>query len=332
VGYPSAATRLALSHLSYEMLDQCQRRWILQYAGDHLPDSLKWHALQQKKLTLWPWFVGSVVDATISDALLHYKREGRWPANVQRRAHRIMCHWWEHSVDWTYRVRNRMSWPNGNGYQPIDRHYYGEPIVKADWEKARSRVFQCVGNFMASSLPNFVASFPTECWRGPRPSTERVPKYQLGQVPVWASYDFAVRTAELTYIFDWKSGEPADHSCRRARQQLLWYALYAVQEWNVPVEQVRLCPVWLRPNVDWRIGEVTQAELNGLRSQITDRYDHLSARLLAIGSSSLTLQQWPMTDNLRQCVSCPFRGVCEGSKRQPGLTLANPVDPHRHRE
>src|SRR5689334_19859130 len=93
-------TGLSLSHTRYELLDQCQRRYILKYGADHLPQRMMWDAKQQGRLMGWSMFVGQVVDETIGTALDHYRQEGRWPTSLRGAADEIMVKWWQSSILW----------------------------------------------------------------------------------------------------------------------------------------------------------------------------------------------------------------------------------------
>ena len=219
---------------------------------------------------------------------------------------------WRFSLQWVQWVRKRGNKPKRNGCQPIDRHYYRDTPTREEQSEAKKRIHQCVDGFLASEIPEFIARFPVETWRGLRLRTQDyLPSFGCGR-SLWSSYDFAIQTPKVTYIIDWKTGRETETSFRRAAEQLRWYALYATTEWHVPVEQIRLMPVWLGADVTWRVLVIEQADLDGLQHRIEERYAHLSERLSPLEGPIIPLADWPMTDNQKECRTCPFHRHVSG--------------------
>jgi hypothetical protein len=226
---------------------------------------------------------------------------------------------WKFSKEWSSVVREVYGhpWPKSENLRPIDRHYYQEPVTEKVKAEVQDRVYRCLCNFSNSEVPNFIAQFDTSTWQGPRRVGEVIPKTVSNALTFWASYDFAIKTPELVLLFDWKAAEASPWSRFRTLEQLRWYALYALIEWSVPIENIRLCPVWLWPEMQWIQSEVNLEEIQDLAYRISERNDVLSERLGSNATDQLNIYDWPMASEIRCCKTCEFRGVCAGYERVP---------------
>lgn len=319
---------ISLSHSGLTLYEQCPRRYALKHLSDYLPVPLRWEVKLQGRLAPWATVVGKIVDETLATALLHFREEGKWPDDLYRIAWEIAGEWWRFSQGWVVAVKGDQACPISRRFQPLDRHYYGEEVSGEEIRRLKGHIQLCLENWLASPLPELIAKSDPSCWRGPRRPGEPPSQFLLEGLPLWAAPDFAIRTEERTWIWDWKTGTLTTGSFLRARDQLLWYALLATREWGVPVEQLRLVPVWLLPCFVANEMEVTQAALDLLVRRIRERQWLLSGLIQLSAGGELPLELWPVTEHVPLCRTCPFRGSCEGARRlQEAPVLTTFQDP-----
>lgn len=316
---PDGPDGLSVSHLSYSTFDNCRRAWLLRYGYNRLPGAPVWTVLEQRRLAPWQTFAGGVVDRVISRSLLEYRATGRWPDDLPERAREISRKWWEVSVRWVRGLGHRQ--PDEikqqiRIYNPLDRHYYREPFTPDERQAIHEQVEVSLATFSSGPIPKLIEGFPLEGWRGPAEPGEPLRWYQMGRVPVWSMHDFAMSSDDRTIIIDWKTGKRSQWSYDDAVEQLHWYALCAVCDWQVPADKITLMPVWLYPDLMANEHPVSTERLEEIAKAIEDRFDLLN-RMLPPDDSPASLDEWPMTEQLWRCKGCQFRGWCEGSRR-PG--------------
>ena len=71
----------------------------------------------------------------------------------------------------------------------------------------------------------------------------------LGDIKVYAKFDFMTVEPDRVRIFDWKTGN-LQRGEQSARIQLHGYASYASHALSVPLEQIELISVWLGANFE----------------------------------------------------------------------------------
>ena len=310
--------KIRLSHYSYTMFDECQRRWLYRYACDHFPAPMKWALKKQAKLSAWETTAGKVVDLTVSHALRKYKERGAWPENLPELGLKVLECLERYSRWWVEQVGAGMRWPHNDYYGPIDRHYYGQEITEQERQKCRDKIVACLSAFRDAGPADTAVELGVEHWDGPRAPSEYAPTFTVRGVDVWASYDFAIRTPEITYIVDWKTGRFTEHSHQRALDQLHWYALYADIEWRVPVEQIRVVPVWLSDDASWQPAAVCARSLEELAERIRERHDLLISKVRLTPEDHVSEEGWLPAKSSAYCRRCQFRGACTAKDSVPG--------------
>ena len=315
-----------VSYSSYRAFDECRRKWLYSQKASLLPGPTPWDVLQQKKLSPWEAVAGTVVDFVISGALLRYRNTRRWPDRLAETADAAMTEGLRFSKDFAKATGLKERWPRSQVFKPLDRDYYCVPFTKAEEAAIRDIVRVSVENFVGSDLRQFIENSDVSTWRGPRAPLDDRPSFSVGDARVWAAHDFAFDTPEAFYIVDWKTGKLTASSFDAAMQQLHWYALHAVVTWEVPIERIRLMPVWLYPELVAETMRVRQVDLDVLSERIAARYDLLCRLLTPSANGELDLAQFPVTERMRLCERCTFRGACEGARRK-GLQEAEVSNP-----
>lgn len=311
---------IRLSHHSYTMFDECQRRWLYRYACDHFPDRMKWALKKQGRLSPWGTVAGKVVDITVGHALRKYKEKHAWPEALPELGVRALDCLERYSREWVRAVAEGERWPPSDFYDPIDRHFYKEEITEEERQASRDRIITCLTAFESAGPADTVVDLGVQHWVGPRPAGEFAPTFSVKGADVWASFDFAIRKPEATYIIDWKTGKLTEHGRQRALDQLHWYALYARSEWKVPVEQIRVVSVWLSDNASWEEAAVSASSLDELEERIRERYDLLKSKVELTPEGFISEEGWLPAKSAKFCRSCQFRGACTAKDSVPGAS------------
>jgi hypothetical protein len=316
---------VSISFTSLAEYDECPRRWLNQHASDLLSDDTKWDIRAESRLAPWDALAGRVVDDTIRWALNEYVSTEEWPAELMTKANEILRQYVVYSRQFKEAVRSKSKWPRSLDTQPVDKLFFADELT--DMEKGRVRIAMrnCLANFLASGIPEFITAFPTTDWIIPNRKEEldAIPWFLCGGIPVYASYDFVIRSAHLTMIFDWKTGKRNRWTEEKVREQLHMYAELAHGYWEVPLEEISLFPVWLAYEVELKPIELSEPFLDRLRVKWADRHALLTARLCEAKEDPERLPDlFPITEDFASCARCKFRS-CPGHQRllESGLII-----------
>ena len=321
-----------ISHLSYGMFTDCRRRWLYRYCCDHLPypSQTVWEIKRQTKLVPWATFSGKVVDHVISLALNEFRSTQTWPADLHCLAKDAASYWYRFSQHWLREVRTiGARWPEHPDFQPLDVHFYDVPPPVEEINAVRDKYRQCLDGYLSSPIRAKIEASDPARWRGPRQEGEDLPRFVLDGVTVYAVYDFAIQDDGLLSIYDWKTGDLTAQSEARVLDQLHWYALYAIEAWQVPIESIRLVPVWLANLGIANQVEVDDKAIERLRSRIKQRYLEIYQLLHLDEGGAIDLAEWPVTEKHWLCDTCQFRGTCEGAQRKSAEADPGGIDPFR---
>ena len=221
---------------------------------------------------------------------------------------------------------------------PFEEHYYetagDEERMKAKALRALSKAETCIRNFFT------ISDFPTPDGKERGTLLERLrPAYQLQveeldsfairptdgpELKVWSKPDLAIQLFHDPWgvhgeIYDWKTGEPRPED----REQLLTYVLFAVRKWNFQPGKIRVVSVYLKDKQV--IEDVPDAhELGRMAEEILERGNEMRAihqNQPQIYPTVFRPEEWPRTEDPRQCQKCDFFHRCRGH-----LDRSNPTN------
>ncbi len=250
---------------------------------------------------------GQVVDDVITDSIRAFMASGKWPEGLFDKAKAISKEYYELSRAW--RDPKFSAKPTR---QPITEIYYREAPSETKWDDAFETMQLCLKHFEGSEIRNYLQSFPTSSWRV-QDKGSYAPWFMVGDVPVYAKYDFAIVTDQSAVLFDWKTSDPSKKGREDdAVRQLHWYAAYAHSAWEIPYENMRLAPVWLRWGVErpWQEERVNLVIIEELQALWRGRHSLIVEKLKAASSGSSVDDEFPFTSDQNRCRYCTFR-VCE---------------------
>jgi hypothetical protein len=312
----SWAPKPNISLTSMKAFDECQRRWLYYSLPNEIKGEVSFGIRAEKSLMPWEAFAGQVVDDVLREAFNNYMIDERWPVDLLDRAKAIWKNYSAWSVELKKRAANRKL-SNFGEPNAIDRIFFGDPLGDEQKDRLRNVVRTSLENFETSGIKDFIANYPTETWRITKPIADQpIPWYRFGDVPVYASYDFAIEDGEQAILFDWKTGKKSQWSMERVKEQLHGYAGFAMTQWSVPPERISLIAFFMGEGTEWDAFPVDMQYLSNMQERWKSRYADLVHRVRQCGDQ---LHKWeamfPLTDRVEQaCARCQFRS-CEGYGR-----------------
>jgi hypothetical protein len=312
---------LSISHSSENAFNRCERGWLIEYGYSQFGKIFGFEFRRQKPLVTLKMLAGSVVDSTLTLALAKRSQGSDWPSlkGMQAFAGKLL----DKHVDWSREYRamkegDRWGYPqtfHGVTPQPLMGVYYGFPVSEGEVRDVLSHVQTCLRRWVDAGFQDDFDAVPLSQWHVPRsPEKAATPWFWLDDDPAYASFDFLVlgEGDGETQIFDWKTGDP-DASRGLALDQLVGYAAFAHVNYGVPLDRIRIAPVYLSEDpVTCSFTTVDSARLQRKLGEWRDRLALLHERVAAYRSDPKgAVSAFPMTDDLEACRYCKYH-ACEG--------------------
>lgn len=284
-------------------LEECPRQYYYQYYGswggwewDADPAVRELYIL--KKLTTRPAWAGSTVHDAVKQVLT-VLRDGGLPPDLPRvidATHRRMQAQFRESRDRLYRVRKAFG---------LVEHEYEEPVSDQDWKDNWEAVKACLEAFFGSRWLTLAASLPRERWL----PIDELGSFRFEGTKIFAAPDFAYRTADGgAVVVDWKTGQQRESD----REQLLGYAMFARDTWDVPLEKLECRVVYLPSAAEDEV-RVDAPEVEAFSARMRTSIERMKSLLDDPAENTARLDRFPATGDERACRRCPFRRPCRGN-------------------
>lgn len=305
-----------VSYLNHKAFKDCKRLWLYRYAPEAIVSGdARWDVIRQGRLLPATALLGRVVDDVITSALRYRQKNGRWPKTPTAAVRKVLDDYITFSRQWNTAVRNRDRWPRRSGKQAVDRIYFGEDFEADEIEALITHGEDLIDRWFKLALVSELDRLEMTAWRVP--VSGETPHFMLGEIKVYAKFDFMTVEPGRVRIFDWKTGN-LRRGEESARIQLHGYAAYANQVIPIPLEQIELNSVWLGANGHFqeRVDPVLIEEVKqGWKTQIGEV---ASAFVRVDGRESGAAEEFPMTDERWICNGCVFR-ACQRNPKNPNV-------------
>lgn len=286
--------------------DECARRYFYSYYGSWGgwdeqadPDARRlWLLKQMQSRHMW---IGDLVHRTCAFALRYARHHGVLPPE------RDLVKHLDHTMREEFRAsRAALLTETGAKHTRLLEHDLDEPLPDGEWRTLHGRAVRALRTFVASPIVEQVLTVPAGRWL----SIEAYGQLEVAGIPVGVRIDFAYDDGRRLAIVDWKTGaRPAS----AATTQLACYALFAIEQWHVPLERVRTLEVNLvRNEVDERA--VSRAEIDEARRCIIAGATKLRARLDDPDANVASESSFEKIESLRVCRRCVFQRACLGGR------------------
>ena len=185
--------------------------------------------------------------------------------------------------------------------------YYGnKKTLPSDVTDAlKARIFECLENFAQSPIAKLIQKTPYARWK----PIDSLDFFLLDGMKVWSAPDFAFTDEHGAFhIIDWKTGiEKKDE----LRLQLACYALFSMEKWHVPLEQLQLHGVFLRDGGRVSDYPIDAELLISAKDQILTSAQSMKAKLTDVASNTaMDEEAFPCTTDEYTCETCCFREAC----------------------
>jgi hypothetical protein len=182
-------------------------------------------------------------------------------------------------------------------------HEYEQPVPDTEWKAAAEKAEQCVRAFMKADLFSELCAIPPGDWL----EIEDFSGFSLDGLKILVQLDAAFRKDGRIHVCDWKTGRRADD---RNELQLACYALYAMQKWQAPADQV-VCTLLYLPScerTDWKPDE---ERLETVKDYVRESADEMLFPLTDPASNEAGDEDvFELTEDERVCRRCNFLRIC----------------------
>ena len=198
-------------------------------------------------------------------------------------------------------------------------HYYDEKVGGEKFGEVADKIYTALENFCSSKDITNMLLNPPDQWR----SVDELTKYNLTNlldqpedqntyfykdIPIWCAIDFAYTDFKGDlWIVDWKTGK---ENSEELKIQLASYAIFAQQEWQIPLDKIHLCGVFLNSGGTLKEYKLTPDEIENARQTMA-----VSARKMLIeldnqADNETSQSHYPCDPDDFKCRFCNFKGIC----------------------
>jgi hypothetical protein len=291
-----------------KMFEQCPRRYYYhyhfapqaKYCSDASEDlRLAGEMRCIKSLDMW---VGEIVHGAIQWTL-ELINCGKAPSekDIRSEVKRRLSEGWKASKNRLWRTCQEDIYPN------LFEHYYKIPVNESTINRLKDKAYTSTSNFIKSDVFNHIGNAPQDRWL----PIERYAAFRLKELLMYVKFDFAMREGKQLVVYDWKTGKPSEDTIH----QLMCYAAYTADKWQVPYENVKVCAVHLYPELELIEQPVTLEGIDKLYTYVKRGFDAMIKCLRDPQRNIAVMEDFPMTENLLHCAYCNFKGICSQGKQ-----------------
>ncbi|MBI9032551.1 PD-(D/E)XK nuclease family protein [bacterium] len=289
--YPnySFTSILGWSVSRYETFKNCKRAYYYNYYGKY-DEQVPVDVINDlKKLTSIPLEKGNITHDIIRDILIRYTKTS---ANIDR------------VKLFTYIHKMIKSYCNKKVFSEV----YYKQITKIDLEEIFNEVKQAVINLFNSNRFKWLISKAMESKQEWIIEPGGFGETRFNDLKAYCKVDYFFPLGDEYYILDWKTGHYAPE---KHRKQMLAYALWAKDTYQLTSEQINPILAFLLPNY-LEIGEpFTLEELTQFNQVIHKETQEMHSFCANIEDNiPLVKDNFPQTDKYIICSFCNFRKLC----------------------
>ncbi len=292
----------------------CPRAYFFRYYGSlgkavpPLDPRRRREAYRLRHLTSLPMWIGSRVHDTI-EQVLRATRRGE-DVDVEAAIERMvdgMRRDYRASLDDRARLLD-----DPRNHVRFVEHEYRLPVTDEEWRAQVGAAQEMVRAFVEQGyLDRFRSLDPSEVL-----ALEDLDRWDFEGVPVWVRIDVAWRNPDGTVtILDWKTG-------KREREdnplQLLGYAAYARDRWDVGLDRLDVREVYLRRREPEKACRIDEETVENGRQAIRNSVRAMLAVLPDPARDAAAEDRCEPRPGEYRCRYCPFRALCPAGKELVG--------------
>lgn len=292
----------------HEKFSECRRAYFFHYYGswggwDERAEEKVRNLYVLKRLSNRYTWAGSVVHEAVRGALtsLRFGREVTLEATLER-ARRTM------REDFAFsRAKSYWSRKHRKEFSGLVEHEYDEPVPDAEWKTNWETVQGALSWFFGSRWLGIARGLSPKQWLEVDVMDFERSIFHLEGVKIFAVPDFAFLEPDGgAVVVDWKTG--------RAREgyddQVLGYALYLHNRYQVPLERMQAVLVYLNEGVETQV-RIEPTAVDRFRRNFSESSKAMRELLVdAATNTALPEEAFARTEELEACARCVFRRPC----------------------
>jgi hypothetical protein len=288
------------------LFKECKRKYYYNYYGswggwdkNHADETTRTLYVLKNLQNRWQW-KGSTVHHEIERVLTELVSTGGLTPleKSKKRVTELMRSDFRYSRDGLYRQKDG-SLKNATA---LYEHEYETGTPDEVWKQTYDEAILCLESFFRSDVLEEIKKLPKEKIISIESMTASA--FSFNPEKVFVKLDLAYEKGDRVEIVDWKTGAgEAD------RLQFLVYTIYAVEELEVPREQVSLTEYSLLGDGP-KAHSFSSGELNEGVEYINDSIAGMKSLLRNPAGNIAVMTDFLRTDNERICENCSFRKIC----------------------
>ncbi|GAI16940.1 unnamed protein product, partial [marine sediment metagenome] len=187
-------------------------------------------------------------------------------------------------------------------------HEYGLDVSEEEWRSNADNVVECLKQFFNSDVYKEISQLSDNQWL----ELERFPFFYLEDFKIYAVLDIAFRRNDEIIIYDWKTGK---EDPEKDKFQLACYGLFAINEWNIEADYVKLVDFYLS-NGNQNEFSFAVFEIDKIQDQIINSIDEMNDMLDDPQENIAREDGFPFTENEQICKYCNFNKMCPKSYKE----------------
>lgn len=201
----------------------------------------------------------------------------------------------------TYEQSHKKMWKKNIKYNlNLFEHYYGIELTRQDLAVKLSKVTKSLNNFYKHGINSSFADLKKESFL----SIDQLDSFLFDGIKVFAIPDFALKKDKYV-LYDWKTGKPSE----KDRLQLSFYILYAMQKWNLNLEDIDISAVYLIQD-DVSFLPIEPVDMKTVKEYITESIIKMKNLLSDVENNKADISNFDRTDQDWRCKNCKFKEIC----------------------
>lgn len=288
-----------------KVIENCLREYYYTYYGSH--NGWVWNSTEEqkvswrlKKLTnIWLMF-GDKLHEGIKKTIKNKNNTDITPEYFKGYMKKVLNLGVKESII-KYRDGSWDEYPKG---EMLQEYYYGEKLEEKSVEEIKDRIDLCIDGFFKSKSYRDILSEKTTVLEVDEGNFDYI---IVKGVKIFALIDMLYIDEDGYYVItDWKTGKFSDHD----REQLLVYALYVMEKYNVTLDKIkgRVEYLLLGDTAEYTF---THEDMDKINQRIDMDLNVIDAFLVDKDlNKPREKEDFLKSDSLKKCKKCRFKKLC----------------------
>lgn len=291
--------KLSWSYSRHRMFNRCKRQYYLHYfaskrvrTANDIVVSTAWWLKQLTSLRAW---IGSVVHRAAQRLVASISEDAEDLSSARLADYTLAL------FDDGVQASQRESKSTYSRWVLLGEDAYGQPY---DLPQARDKVQLLTTNLFNHPAYSLILDAQSVLENDNAFQSFTVDVENVGEVPVYAIPDVLISSDDVATIIDWKSSTPETEDMRT---QASIYSFYTHQAHQFSEEEIRALFAVLDEHT---IIDADTDTLVQTHQMIVDSVTQMTTLIEDTEYQTVSIKDFPMTDDLDRCATCSFRRLC----------------------